>query len=127
MPSTSFAGRRPRYIEQYARTVAAYQRFDDITRDIASEQDRINYLDSLLQNENANLTNLNEVFRVRPPDASGAMELLRQQYASEDASRRRTAAASCRRRAWTQRSLLRSSSRLTAWHAAQQQAEQRAP
>ncbi len=99
MPSTSFAGRRPRYIEQYARTVAAYQRFDDITRDIASEQDRINYLDSLLQNENANLTNLNEVFRVRPPDASGAMELLRQQYASEDASRRRTAAGTARRAA----------------------------
>ena len=99
MPSTSFAGRRPRYIEQYARTVAAYQRFDDITRDIASEQDRINYLDSLLQNENANLTNLNEVFRVRPPDASGAMELLRQQYASEDASRRRASAGTARRAA----------------------------
>jgi len=99
MPSTSFAGRRPQYIEQYARTLAAYQRYGDITRDIASEQDRINYLDSLLQNENANLTNLNEVFRVRPPDASGAMELLRQQYASEDASRRRASAGTARRAA----------------------------
>ena len=66
MPSTSFTGKRANFIEQYARTVAAYQRYQDITRDIQSEQDRLNWLDSQLVAENQNLTNLQEVFRVRP-------------------------------------------------------------
>ena len=92
MPTTSFAGRRPQYLEQYARTVSAYQRYQDITRDIQAEQDRVNYFDSLLASENANLTNLREVFRVRPQDLGSAQQLLQQQYATEDAARRRAAA-----------------------------------
>jgi CHASE3 domain sensor protein len=72
MPTTSFAGRRPQYLEQYARTVAAFQRYQDITRDIQAEQDRLNYLDSLVQSERQNLTNLQEVFRVRPQDLGSA-------------------------------------------------------
>lgn len=92
MPTTSFAGRRPQYLEQYARTVSAYQRYQDITRDIQAEQDRVNYFDSLLASENANLTNLREVFRVRPQDLGSAQQLLQQQYATEDAARRRVAA-----------------------------------
>ena len=92
MPSTSFTGKRANFIEQYARTVAAYQRYQDITRDIQSEQDRLNWLDSQLVAENQNLTNLQEVFRVRPQDLGSAQALLQQQYASEDAGRRRAAA-----------------------------------
>lgn len=92
MPTTSFAGRRPTYLEQYARTVASYQRYQDITRDIQAEQDRLNYLDSLIQSERQNLTNLQEVFRVRPQDLGSAQALLQQQYAGEDAARRRAAA-----------------------------------
>jgi hypothetical protein len=92
MPTTSFAGRRPTYLEQYARTVASYQRYQDITRDIQAEQDRLNYLDSLIQSERQNLTNLQEVFRVRPQDLGSAQALLQQQYAGEDAARRRVAA-----------------------------------
>ena len=92
MPSTSFPGKRANFIEQYARTVAAYQRYQDITRDIQSEQDRLNWLDSQLVAENQNLTNLQEVFRVRPQDLGSAQALLQQQYASEDATRRRAAA-----------------------------------
>ena len=61
MATTSFAGRRPTYLEQYARTVASYQRYQDITRDIQAEQDRLNYLDSLIQSERQNLTNLRQV------------------------------------------------------------------
>ena len=92
MPSTSFPGKRANFIEQYARTVAAYQRYQDITREIQAEQDRLNWLDSQLVAENQNLTNLQEVFRVRPQDLGSAQALLQQQYASEDASRRRSAA-----------------------------------
>jgi hypothetical protein len=92
MPTTSFTGKRANFVEQYARTVAAYQRYQDITRDIQSEQDRLNWLDSQLVAENQNLTNLQEVFRVRPQDLGSAQALLQQQYASEDAGRRRAAA-----------------------------------
>lgn len=92
MPSTSFTGKRANFIEQYARTVAAYQRYQDITREIQSEQDRLNWLDSQVVAENQNLTNLQEVFRVRPQDLGSAQALLQQQYASEDAGRRRAAA-----------------------------------
>lgn len=92
MATTSFRGRRPQYIESYARTVSAYQRFQDISQDIQAEQDRLNYLDSLMASERQNLTNLNEVFRVRPQDLGAAQALLQQQYAGEDAARRRIAA-----------------------------------
>ena len=102
MPTTSFAGRRPQYLEQYARTVAAFQRYQDITRDIQAEQDRLNYLDSLVQSERQNLTNLQEVFRVRPQDLGSAQALLQQQYASEDAERRRVAAGAAGRAAGLQ-------------------------
>ena len=102
MPTTSFRGRRPTYIEQYARSVAAYQRYQDITRDIQAEQDRLNYLDSLVQSERQNLTNLQEVFRVRPQDLGSAQALLQQQYASEDAERRRVAAGAAGRAAGLQ-------------------------
>lgn len=102
MPTTSFAGKRPTYLEQYARTVAAFQRYQDITRDIQAEQDRLNYLDSLVQSERQNLTNLQEVFRVRPQDLGSAQALLQQQYASEDAERRRVAAGAAGRAAGLQ-------------------------
>lgn len=100
--ATPFSGRRPQYLEQYARTVSAYQRYQDIARDIASEQDRLNYLDSLIQSERQNLTNLSEVFRVRPQDLGSAQALLQQQYAGEDAARRRAAAGRAGRAAGLQ-------------------------
>ena len=99
MPTTSFKGRRPRYIESYARTVAAYQRYQDIAADIQTEQDRVGYLDSLMASERQNLTNLSEVFRVRPQDLGAAQALLQQQYAGEDAARRRAAAGTAGRAA----------------------------
>jgi len=102
MATTSFAGRRPQYIENYARTAAAFQRYQDISRDIQAEQDRLNYLDSLIQSERQNLTNLNEVFRVRPQDLGSAQALLQQTYASEDAERRRVAAGAAGRAAGLQ-------------------------
>jgi len=99
MATTSFAGRRPQYIESYARTVSSYQRYQDIARDIQVEQDRVNYLDSLMASERQNLTNLNEVFRVRPQDLGSAQALLQQQYAGEDAARRRVASGAAGRAA----------------------------
>ena len=82
-----------RYIESYARTIAATKRFEDINRDVADEQAKVQYLDSLIQSERQNLTNLSEVYRVRPQDLGAAQALLQQQYASEDATRRRAASA----------------------------------
>ena len=102
MATTSFRGRRPQYLESYARTVSAYQRYQDITKDIQLEQDRVNYLDSLMASERQNLTNLNEVFRVRPQDLGAAQALLQQQYAGEDAARRRVAAGAAGRAAGLQ-------------------------
>ena len=102
MATTSFRGRRPQYLESYARTVSAYQRYQDITKDIQVEQDRVNYLDSLMASERQNLTNLNEVFRVRPQDLGAAQALLQQQYAGEDAARRRVASGAAGRAAGLQ-------------------------
>ena len=99
MATTSFMGRRPQYLESYARTVSAYQRYQDITKDIQVEQDRVNYLDSLMASERQNLTNLSEVFRVRPQDLGAAQALLQQQYAGEDAARRRVASGAAGRAA----------------------------
>jgi hypothetical protein len=79
--------------------VSSYQRYQDITKDIQVEQDRVNYLDSLIASEYQNLTNLNDVFRVRPQDLGSAQALLQQQYAGEDAARRRVASGAAGRAA----------------------------
>jgi hypothetical protein len=81
------------YIDRYARSVAAQQRYQLSIRDIAELGDRANYLESLASAERSNLTNLEEVFRVRPVDFGQAAELLKAQYASEDFARRQAAGA----------------------------------
>ena len=86
-----------RYIESYARTIAAAQRFEDINRNVADEQSKVQYIDSLIQSEKQNLTNLSEVYRVRPQDLGAAQALLQQQYAGEDAARRREASGEAAR------------------------------
>ena len=88
MPTTTFTGRRPAYIEQYARTVAAVNRFQDLQRTIADEQAAAQYLDGLIAQERQVLTNLREVFRTPPANAAAAQSIITQQYQLEDARRR---------------------------------------
>ena len=40
-----------RYIDSYARTIAATKRFEDINRNVADEQSKVQYIDSLIQSE----------------------------------------------------------------------------
>ena len=82
-----------RYIDSYARTIAATKRFEDINRNVADEQSKVQYIDSLIQSEKQNLTNLSEVYRVRPQDLGAAQTLLQDRYAAEDAQRKREAGA----------------------------------
>jgi len=92
MPTTTFAGRRPAYIEQYARTVAAVNRYQDIQRTIADEQAAAQYLDGLIAQERQVLTDLQGVFRTPPETSGGTSAIIQQQYALEDARRQSEAA-----------------------------------
>ena len=87
MPSTTFTGRRPQYIEQYARTVAAANRYAQIQQAVSSEQAAVQYLDGLIAQERQTLAGLQEIFRTPPQDYSQANQLLKNQYDLEEQSR----------------------------------------
>ena len=70
MPTTTFAGRRPQYIEQYARAVSAANRYTDIQRTVSDERAAIQYTDGLIAQERQVLAGLQGVFRTPPADAS---------------------------------------------------------
>ena len=93
MPTTTFTGRRPAYIERYARAVAAVNRYEDIQRTIQDERAAVQYLDSLIAQERQTLAGLQDVFRTPPADFTAAQSLLRQQYQLEDARRQADAAS----------------------------------
>ena len=93
MPSTNYTGRRPIYIENYARAVSAAARYEDLLATVREEQDRVAYLDSLITAENQTKAALTETFRARPVDLSQVKALLRSQYAIDDAARQRAAGA----------------------------------
>ncbi len=92
MPTTTFAGRRPQYIEQYARAVSAANRFADIQRTIADERAAVQYTDGLIAQERQVLAGLQDVFRTPPADFAAAQTLLKQEYSLEDARRQADAA-----------------------------------
>lgn len=97
MPSTTFAGRRPQYIEQYARAIAAYNRFENIQQTIRNEQAAVQYLDSLIAQENQTLTALQDVFRAQTTNTNEAAQLLRGQYDLEEQTRLSRAGAEAAR------------------------------
>jgi hypothetical protein len=74
----ALTGRRPAYLEQYAAALTAAYRVERLERDVQKEQDRIQYLDSLIAQQSAALGNLRETFRVAPTDLGEAKALLRQ-------------------------------------------------
>ncbi len=93
MPTTRYAGRRPIYIENYARAVSAAARYEDLLSTVREEQDRLSYLDSLITAERQTLAALSETFRARPVDLSQVQAVLRDQYSIDDAARQRAAGA----------------------------------
>lgn len=97
MPSTTFEGRRPQYIEQYARAIAAYNRFENIQQTIRNEQAAVQYLDSLIAQENQTLTALQDVFRAQTTNTNEAAQLLRGQYDLEEQTRLARAGAEAAR------------------------------
>jgi len=70
--------RREDYYERYARQLAAVNRIKRFEAEVANEQQRLTYLDSLVQNERANLTSLQQVFAVPPVDLAAVQAVLQQ-------------------------------------------------
>ena len=84
--------RRQQYLDTYARAAASIERQKQIRADIAEEQQQVRYLDSLLASERQTLAAIEQNFRVAPPQSlDQAVSLLKEQYASEDAKRKREA------------------------------------
>jgi len=90
--------RRQQYLDTYARAAASIERQKQIRADIAEEQQQVRYLDSLLASERQTLAAIEQNFRVAPPQSlDQAVSLLKEQYSSEDAKRRRAASESLTR------------------------------
>ena len=84
--------RRQQYLDTYARAAASIERQKQIRLDIAEEQQQVRYLDSLLAQERGTLAAIEANFKTAPPESlDQAVSLLKEQYASEDARRRRMA------------------------------------
>lgn len=84
--------RRQQYLDTYARAAASIERQKQIRADIAEEQQQVRYLDSLLAQERGTLAAIEANFKTAPPESlDQAVSLLKEQYASEDARRRRAA------------------------------------
>jgi len=86
--------RREDYYERYARQLAAVNRIKRFEAEVANEQQRLTYLDSLVQNERANLTSLQQVFAVPPVDLAAVQAVLQQ--VGEAAAQRAGVAAGSR-------------------------------
>lgn len=70
------ATRTPKYLAQYGRTLNAAYRFEQIKKDIADEQGRVQYLDSLIGQERQTLAALQQGFAVQPVDLAEAQSVL---------------------------------------------------
>jgi len=75
-PKTPLAERTPAYLAAYGRTLNAAYRFDRIQKEIADEQGRVQYLDSLIGQERQTLAGLQQVFRTEQVSFDTAQELL---------------------------------------------------
>jgi len=70
-------GKRPAYMERYARTLATAYRVQAIEKAVQSEQDRVQYLESLIANQSAALAALRDTFTVQGGDLDSANALLK--------------------------------------------------
>ena len=80
-------------IDRYARSVSAAERFELIQRNIADAEQRALQLEALASAERANLSALEETFRVQPADLGAAGQILQDRYALEQAARQQAAQA----------------------------------
>jgi len=81
------------YLDQYANTLAASFRVEQIRREVQSEQDQVRYLDSLLSQARQTAAGLEAALQAQPPASlEAATALLKQQYEQSDALRQRQAA-----------------------------------
>ena len=81
------------FIERYARSVSAAERFELIQRSIADAEQRALQLEALASAERANLSALEETFRVQPADIGAAGQVLQDRYALERAARQQASAS----------------------------------
>lgn len=79
MMADALKGRRPTYLDRYARTLAAAYRTERIRDEIREERAQVQYLDSLLSQERASLNDLVQGFRVPPTDTNELRLLLKEQ------------------------------------------------
>ena len=100
-PQTKLAARTPEYLARYGRTLNAAYRFERIQREIADEQGRVQYLDSLIGQERQTLAGLQQVFRAEPLSFGAAQELLAQVSGAERAGALAGAQAAATRKAAT--------------------------
>ena len=70
--------RKQTYMERYARTLGAAYRVQRIEQDVQAEQDKIQYFDSLIANEQQLLAALSDRFRVEEVDYATAQALIEQ-------------------------------------------------
>ena len=82
--ANELSGRRMTYAQRYARTAAAAYQVADIRKAIESEQDRVQYLDSLIATERQTLATLTEVFRAAPVNFADAQRLLQEQVGVQE-------------------------------------------
>jgi len=86
------SGRVPAYLDQYARTLGAAYRVEQIRREIASEQDQVRYIDSLIAQAQQNAAGLEAALQAQPPASlETATALLKERYDAESAARGRRA------------------------------------
>ena len=84
--------RGARYLDTYATSLTAAYRVQQIQRDIQTEQDRVQYIDSLLGQARQTAAALEAEFKAQPPASlEAATALLKKQYEGQDAQRRRKA------------------------------------
>lgn len=71
-------GKRPKYLDRYARVAAAAYRVEQITKAVEDEQARVQYLDSLLASERQTLAALRDTFAVKGDDFAAQQKLLKE-------------------------------------------------
>lgn len=73
---TKLATRTPKYMAQYGRTLNAAYRFERIQNEVKGEQQRVQYLDSLIGQERQTLAALQQGFQTPPVSMEAATAVL---------------------------------------------------
>jgi len=86
------AGRRPLYLDQYAHTLVGSYRVEQIRKEVESEQQRVDYVDSLINQARQTAASLEASLQAQPPASlEAATALLKEQYDAQNQARQRRA------------------------------------